>query len=99
MSREASPVPTQPPTGSGNHRQNVSLLLRGVKADQIQRGQVVAAVRSLAPEPVCDPRGWQDGRLGCCDRSHRVMHRAPRGTESPGAAASDRMRTIEGVPV
>jgi elongation factor Tu len=29
--------------------QNVGLLLRGVKADQIQRGQVIAAPRSLAP--------------------------------------------------
>jgi len=29
--------------------QNVGLLLRGVKADQIERGQVVAAPRSLAP--------------------------------------------------
>jgi elongation factor Tu len=29
--------------------QNVGLLLRGVKADQIRRGQVVAALRSLSP--------------------------------------------------
>jgi elongation factor Tu len=29
--------------------QNVGLLLRGVKADQIQRGQVVAALRSMSP--------------------------------------------------
>jgi elongation factor Tu len=29
--------------------QNVGLLLRGVKSDQIQRGQVVAAPRSLSP--------------------------------------------------
>ena len=29
--------------------QNVGLLLRGVKSDQISRGQVVAALRSLAP--------------------------------------------------
>jgi elongation factor Tu len=29
--------------------QNVGLLLRGVKSDQISRGQVVAALRSLSP--------------------------------------------------
>ena len=29
--------------------QNVGLLLRGVKSDQIQRGQVIAAPRSLKP--------------------------------------------------
>jgi elongation factor Tu len=29
--------------------QNVGLLLRGVKADQVRRGQVVAALRSLSP--------------------------------------------------
>src|SRR6185312_4988042 len=29
--------------------QNVGLLLRGIKADQIRRGQVVAALRSLSP--------------------------------------------------
>jgi elongation factor Tu len=29
--------------------QNVGLLLRGVKSDQVRRGQVVAAVRSLSP--------------------------------------------------
>ncbi len=29
--------------------QNVGLLLRGIKADQIQRGQVIAAPRSLSP--------------------------------------------------
>jgi elongation factor Tu len=29
--------------------QNVGLLLRGLKSDQIQRGQVVAALRSLSP--------------------------------------------------
>src|SRR5207248_7760511 len=30
--------------------QNVGLLLRGVKSDQIQRGQVIAAPRSLRPQ-------------------------------------------------
>jgi elongation factor Tu len=29
--------------------QNVGLLLRGIKSDQIRRGQVVAALRSLSP--------------------------------------------------
>ena len=33
----------------GEAGQNVGLLLRGVKADQIQRGQVIAAPRSLRP--------------------------------------------------
>jgi elongation factor Tu len=29
--------------------QNIGLLLRGIKSDQIRRGQVVAALRSLSP--------------------------------------------------
>ncbi len=33
----------------GEAGQNVGLLLRGVKSDQIQRGQVIAAARSLQP--------------------------------------------------
>jgi elongation factor Tu len=37
------------PLDRGVAGQNVGLLLRGVKADQIQRGQVVAAPRSLRP--------------------------------------------------
>jgi elongation factor Tu len=37
------------PLERGVAGQNVGLLLRGVKADQIQRGQVVAALRSIRP--------------------------------------------------
>ncbi|MDR3633063.1 MAG: elongation factor Tu [Isosphaeraceae bacterium] len=37
------------PLDRGVAGQNVGLLLRGVKSDQIQRGQVVAAPRSLSP--------------------------------------------------
>jgi elongation factor Tu len=37
------------PLERGSAGQNVGLLLRGVKSDQIQRGQVVAAPRSLSP--------------------------------------------------
>ena len=39
----------QPAAGPGDAGQNVGLLLRGVKSDQIQRGQVIAAPRSLSP--------------------------------------------------
>jgi elongation factor Tu len=34
----------------GTAGQNVGLLLRGIKSDQIQRGQVIAAPRSLSPQ-------------------------------------------------
>jgi elongation factor Tu len=37
------------PLGRGEAGQNVGLLLRGVKSDQVRRGQVVAAPRSLRP--------------------------------------------------
>ena len=37
------------PLEQGVAGQNVGLLLRGVKSDQIQRGQVIAAPRSLRP--------------------------------------------------
>src|SRR5262245_40199436 len=37
------------PLGRGTAGQNVGLLLRGVKADQVRRGQVVAVPRSLRP--------------------------------------------------
>ena len=39
----------QPAAGPGDAGQNVGLLLRGIKSDQIQRGQVMAALRSLSP--------------------------------------------------
>jgi elongation factor Tu len=37
------------PLARGDAGQNVGLLLRGVKSDQVQRGQVVASPRSLRP--------------------------------------------------
>jgi elongation factor Tu len=37
------------PLGSGDAGMNVGLLLRGVKSDQVERGQVVAAPRTLRP--------------------------------------------------
>jgi elongation factor Tu len=37
------------PLDRGEAGQNVGLLLRGVKADQIRRGQVIAAPRSIRP--------------------------------------------------
>src|SRR6185369_10815876 len=37
------------PLAQGEAGQNVGLLLRGIKADQIQRGQVIAAPRSIRP--------------------------------------------------
>jgi elongation factor Tu len=37
------------PLDQGEAGQNVGLLLRGIKADQIQRGQVVAAPRTIRP--------------------------------------------------
>jgi elongation factor Tu len=37
------------PLEQGEAGQNVGLLLRGIKADQIQRGQVIAAPRSIRP--------------------------------------------------
>ena len=38
------------PQDSGEAGQNVGLLLRGIKADQIQRGQVIAAPRTIRPQ-------------------------------------------------
>jgi elongation factor Tu len=37
------------PLGQGEAGQNVGLLLRGIKSDQVQRGQVVAAPRTIRP--------------------------------------------------
>jgi elongation factor Tu len=37
------------PLDQGEAGQNVGLLLRGIKADQIQRGQVIAALRTIRP--------------------------------------------------
>jgi elongation factor Tu len=37
------------PLGQGEAGQNVGLLLRGIKSDQIQRGQVIAAPRTIRP--------------------------------------------------
>jgi elongation factor Tu len=37
------------PLGQGEAGQNVGLLLRGIKTDQIQRGQVIAAPRTIRP--------------------------------------------------
>lgn len=37
------------PLGQGEAGQNVGLLLRGIKSDQIRRGQVIAAPRTLRP--------------------------------------------------
>jgi elongation factor Tu len=37
------------PLDQGEAGQNVGLLLRGIKSDQVQRGQVVAAPRSIRP--------------------------------------------------
>jgi elongation factor Tu len=37
------------PLAQGEAGQNVGLLLRGIKSDQIQRGQVVAAPRTIRP--------------------------------------------------
>jgi elongation factor Tu len=37
------------PLAQGEAGQNVGLLLRGIKSDQIQRGQVIAAPRSIRP--------------------------------------------------
>ena len=39
------------PLDQGEAGQNVGLLLRGIKADQIQRGQVIAAPRTIRPRP------------------------------------------------
>ena len=39
------------PLEQGEAGQNVGLLLRGIKADQIQRGQVIAAPRTIRPRP------------------------------------------------
>src|SRR5262245_18846351 len=38
------------PLGQGEAGQNVGLLLRGIKAEQIQRGQVIAAPRTIRPQ-------------------------------------------------
>jgi len=38
------------PLDRGEDGQNVGLLLRGIKADQIQRGQVIAAPRTIRPQ-------------------------------------------------
>jgi elongation factor Tu len=38
------------PLDRGEAGQNVGLLLRGIKADQIQRGQVIAAPRTIRPQ-------------------------------------------------
>jgi elongation factor Tu len=38
------------PLDKGEAGQNVGLLLRGIKADQIQRGQVIAAPRTIRPQ-------------------------------------------------
>src|SRR4029453_19115737 len=37
------------PLDQGQAGQNVGLLLRGIKSDQIQRGQVIAAPRTIRP--------------------------------------------------
>ena len=37
------------PLERGEAGQNVGLLLRGIKSDQIQRGQVIAAPRTIRP--------------------------------------------------
>ncbi|HTU22418.1 MAG TPA: EF-Tu/IF-2/RF-3 family GTPase [Gemmataceae bacterium] len=37
------------PLDRGEAGQNVGLLLRGIKADQIRRGQVIAAPRTIRP--------------------------------------------------
>ncbi len=63
--------------------QNVGLLLRGVKSDQIQRGQVVAAPRSLRPRPRFRGEGW----------SCRAITRRWTGIKAPSAARD----TPEGV--
>ncbi len=39
----------------GEAGQNVGVLLRGIKADQIQRGQVIAAPRTIRPQ--CEVQG------------------------------------------
>ena len=54
--------------------QNVGLLLRGVKADQIQRGQVVAAPRSRPAADAVPRRGVRAGQ-GRGRAAHAVLQR------------------------
>jgi len=67
--------------------QNVGLLLRGVKADQLRRGQVVAAPRSLSSRTGFPRRGVRAGQ-GRGGAGTRRSSAATARSSSSGPAAS-----------
>ena len=64
----------QPAAGAGDAGQNVGLLLRGIKSDQIQRGQVIAAPRSLSAPDAVPGRGLR-AEQGRRRAAHAVLQR------------------------
>src|SRR5262249_5268515 len=65
--REGAPRLAAVRPSRGETGQNVGLLLRGIKADQVRRGQVIAAPRTTRPRPkfkgeVCVLSGGEGGR-------------------------------------
>ena len=84
------------PLDAGEAGQNVGLLLRGVKADQIQRGQVIAAPRSISPADEVPGRGLRAGQ-GRGRAAHAVLQRLQAAVLLPHDERHRRVSLPEGV--
>ena len=76
--------------------QNVGFLLRGVKSDQIRRGQVVAALRvALSPNPL----PWRGVRAGQGRRwaAHALLERLQAAVLLPHDEVTGELPLLEGV--